>query len=293
MLVDDNLSIKLTDFGMTTSLNAVSSTSSRPHGGSPAYMAPELFTGGEVIEKIDVYAFAICMWHITARETPYKDIPMESIPLQVKDGMRPTIPSTCPKMVSDLICRCWHDQPNERPAMSTVLESLFVIRKECGTSTTNVLEGMFDDAISHVIPSSYGTGVESELGGGGRNKEESPAVIIARKFTHRIESTELSLQVKVGSGYYADVFRGLWRGTTEVAVKVFELGGAAISSKTLQVFRQEVEVISGLRHPNLLLFVGACTEMDFLAIVTKQVLPAHTPHILKLLECLRYVVYTL
>ncbi|XP_026404812.1 uncharacterized protein LOC113299915 isoform X2 [Papaver somniferum] len=77
---------------------------------------------------------------------------------------------------------------------------------------------------------------------------------------------DLTLGEQIGQGSYATVYRGLWCGL-DVAVKVFlkfeNLDGF------LSCFRQEVLLMKRLRHPNLLLFMGAVTSPHHLCIVTE------------------------
>ena len=62
------------------------------------------------------------------------------------------------------------------------------------------------------------------------------------------------------------MFRGQWR-ETDVAVKKFldqELGANIVSQ-----FRKEVTIMQRLRHPNIVQFIGACTQPPDLCIVTQ------------------------
>jgi hypothetical protein len=54
-----------------------------------------------------------------------------------------------------------------------------------------------------------------------------------------------------------EVWRGTCRGQ-EVAIK--KLHKQALDAKTLNDFRKEVEIMSNNHHPNVVLFMGACTQ---------------------------------
>uniref|UniRef100_A0A7C9E4K1 non-specific serine/threonine protein kinase n=1 Tax=Opuntia streptacantha TaxID=393608 RepID=A0A7C9E4K1_OPUST len=77
---------------------------------------------------------------------------------------------------------------------------------------------------------------------------------------------ELTLGERIGLGSYGEVYRGEWHGT-EVAVKKFL--HQAISGETLEEFRSEVRIMKRLRHPNVVLFMGAVTRPPNLSIVTE------------------------
>lgn len=55
----------------------------------------------------------------------------------------------------------------------------------------------------------------------------------------------------------AQVYLGKWRGS-EVAVKVLRGG---VSPEAAADFRSEVDMLASLRHPNILLFLGAPLDM--------------------------------
>ena len=71
---------------------------------------------------------------------------------------------------------------------------------------------------------------------------------------------------KIGRGSFGEVFRCQWRATT-VAVKV--LSDQSMSDAALKEFRTEVTMMSKMRHPNVVLLMGICSEAPHLAIVTE------------------------
>lgn len=77
---------------------------------------------------------------------------------------------------------------------------------------------------------------------------------------------ELTLGERIGLGSYGEVYHGEWHGT-EVAVKKFL--HQDISGETLEEFRSEVRIMKRLRHPNVVLFMGAVTRPPNLSIVTE------------------------
>ncbi|XP_022766314.1 probable serine/threonine-protein kinase SIS8 isoform X3 [Durio zibethinus] len=77
---------------------------------------------------------------------------------------------------------------------------------------------------------------------------------------------EISLGERIGLGSYGEVYRGEWHGT-EVAVKKFL--DQDISGESLEEFKSEVLIMKKLRHPNVVLFMGAVTRPPNLSIVTE------------------------
>ncbi|GLT45494.1 hypothetical protein SLA2020_193230 [Shorea laevis] len=81
-----------------------------------------------------------------------------------------------------------------------------------------------------------------------------------------IQWEEITLGERIGLGSYGEVYRGEWHGT-EVAVKRFL--DQHISGESLEEFRSEVQIMKKLRHPNVVLFMGAVTRAPNLSIVTE------------------------
>ncbi|XP_024380362.1 probable serine/threonine-protein kinase SIS8 isoform X2 [Physcomitrium patens] len=81
-----------------------------------------------------------------------------------------------------------------------------------------------------------------------------------------IDFAELRIGVRVGIGSFGEVFRGIWRGT-EVAIKV--MLEQDLTDENMQDFCNEISLLSRLRHPNVILFLGACTKPPHLSMVTE------------------------
>ena len=80
-----------------------------------------------------------------------------------------------------------------------------------------------------------------------------------------IKIQDLEFGQRIGIGSYGEVYKGKWRGT-EVAIK--RLLEQKLSPSTVRDFRLEVNLLSKLRHPNIVLFLGAVTTPPQLAIIT-------------------------
>jgi serine/threonine protein kinase len=79
-----------------------------------------------------------------------------------------------------------------------------------------------------------------------------------------IRAEEIIIEEKIGGGCFGSVFKGKCRGVT-VAIK--QLHKQDLDPKILEDFRKEVDIMTQMRHPNVVLFMGACTEPSKLMIV--------------------------
>ncbi|KAJ8573941.1 hypothetical protein K7X08_010452 [Anisodus acutangulus] len=77
---------------------------------------------------------------------------------------------------------------------------------------------------------------------------------------------DMTIGEQIGQGSCGTVYHGLWFGS-DVAVKVFSK--QEYSEDVICSFRQEVSLMKRLRHPNILLFMGAVTSPQRLCIVTE------------------------
>ncbi|KAI3876542.1 hypothetical protein MKW98_015925 [Papaver atlanticum] len=77
---------------------------------------------------------------------------------------------------------------------------------------------------------------------------------------------DLTVGEQIGQGSCGTVYHGLWCGS-DVAVKVFSK--IEYSDDLLRAFRQEVLLMKRLRHPNVLLFMGAVASPQHMCIVTE------------------------
>ncbi|KAL6076941.1 serine/threonine-protein kinase STY17 isoform X1 [Balamuthia mandrillaris] len=85
-------------------------------------------------------------------------------------------------------------------------------------------------------------------------------------YSHEIPSDEIRLVRKIGEGSFGTV----WKGTCfqkEVAIKIPHV--QINCDATLSNLRSEIEIMSSMPHPNICLFMGACTLPGNVKIVTE------------------------
>lgn len=99
---------------------------------------------------------------------------------------------------------------------------------------------------------------------------EPPAPLLrvaSKKYHWTVDYAEIGIGPQIGSGGFGIVYKGTWRGI-DVAVKC--LKGEVLEDE-LSVFLHEVNVMSRLRHQNILLFVGACLEGPQVCFLTEYI----------------------
>ena len=110
------------------------------------------------------------------------------------------------------------------------------------------------------------TGTGTGAGTGAFASPASPVSPLSVAVDLSIAADTIQLGERIGIGSYGEVHRGLWRGT-EVAVKRFL--DQDLSVHLMREFTSEVDLMRRLRHPNVILLMGAVTTTPNLSIVTE------------------------
>uniref|UniRef100_A0A6S8IK00 Protein kinase domain-containing protein n=2 Tax=Amphora coffeiformis TaxID=265554 RepID=A0A6S8IK00_9STRA len=81
---------------------------------------------------------------------------------------------------------------------------------------------------------------------------------------------DLQLQEVIGGGGFGQVWKAMWNGTP-VAVKVLTGSAQAhqVPRAILEEFAAEINLLKGMRHPNICLYMGACLAPPNRAIITE------------------------
>ena len=128
--------IKIADFGLSRDkeLDEEKETLIMTGCGSMLWMAPELLSGSKYNEKVDVFAFAMCLLECIDCSLPWhgggEKWRPHQIPVIVAQGRRPVAQLRAAEFpLQSLIKRCWHQQPQDRPDFQTIAAELRDMRR--------------------------------------------------------------------------------------------------------------------------------------------------------------------
>ncbi|KAA0192971.1 hypothetical protein HAZT_HAZT002613 [Hyalella azteca] len=125
VLLDAYSRAKIADFGFSILRRSRSPAQKGAIRGTPAWMAPELLTKGEVSAKCDVYSYAIILWEMLTSEQPFRGYDVLQILESVEAGLRPPLPSAnVSRELRELITSCWAQNSSLRPSFAEVLGAL-------------------------------------------------------------------------------------------------------------------------------------------------------------------------
>ncbi|EXX52947.1 Cdc15p [Rhizophagus irregularis DAOM 197198w] len=114
------------------------------------YMAPEVLRGYQYTKASDIYSFGIMMNEYISEETPYNtNIPHNhALSIKICKGLRPNIFKYTPKLLADLITKCWDAKAENRPTAKELYQILYKWdNEEYDDSDTESQVDEYDDKI--------------------------------------------------------------------------------------------------------------------------------------------------
>ncbi|KAM9204580.1 cytoplasmic tyrosine-protein kinase BMX [Mergus octosetaceus] len=130
-LVDSNLTVKVSDFGMTRYVLDDLYVSSLGTKFPVKWSAPEVFNYTKFSSKSDVWAFGILMWEVfTLGKQPYELYDNMQVIEKVSQGYRLYRPQLVSDITYQIMYNCWHELPEKRPAFFQLLSFFEALRED-------------------------------------------------------------------------------------------------------------------------------------------------------------------
>lgn len=133
LLVDDNLTVKVCDFGLSKTFEE-NERNLKGATGTILYMAPEVINGKEYDFKADVFSFGVLLYELLyMREHPETNFTIDDshafamIREPLLNNKRPIIPPWWSDLFQELIIRCTSNDPSKRPSFDYILKILETI----------------------------------------------------------------------------------------------------------------------------------------------------------------------
>ncbi|RGB40452.1 kinase-like domain-containing protein [Rhizophagus diaphanus] len=115
----------ISDLGMCQPANHDNESVNEGTYGVIPYMAPEVLRGQPYEKASDIYSFGIVMNELMSEVIPYSEEPHDHIlAIKICKGHRPKISEGTPKLITDLITKCWDANPKNRPTANELHQQL-------------------------------------------------------------------------------------------------------------------------------------------------------------------------
>ncbi|MER1984711.1 MAG: Stk1 family PASTA domain-containing Ser/Thr kinase [Solibacillus sp.] len=117
ILMDEQGNVKITDFGIATTLSATSYTQTNSVIGTVHYLSPEQARGGSASKKSDVYALGIVLYELLTGQLPFSGESAVSIALKHLQTETPSVrafDATIPQSVENIILKATAKDANHR-----------------------------------------------------------------------------------------------------------------------------------------------------------------------------------
>ncbi|KAL8252314.1 hypothetical protein R6Q59_036007 [Mikania micrantha] len=251
ILLHESWAAKISDFGLSKigPTNQPSTYVNTHIKGTFGYLDPNYYTTGKLTRKSDVYAFGVVLLEVLCRKRAVdKSLDEEQWGLvawvqdSIKEGnlksiidsdIRGEISPKCLKEYVKLTERCLHNGPKHRPNMAEILfslESVMAIQEKFNNSLQSASRTLFGRMVN-LFPFSS-------------NLENSA-------------TENFSESLVIGRGGFGKVYKGnIINGSSMVVAAIKRLD--SMSNQGAAEFWAEVEMLSMLRHCNLVSLIGYC-----------------------------------
>ncbi|KDO31155.1 TKL protein kinase [Saprolegnia parasitica CBS 223.65] len=254
LLIDADWRCKVSDFGLSKlkemrDESFTASSMTRSYVGTSMWIAPEVFNGEEHTEMSDVYSFGIILYEAMSGASPFESVSPDAVPFIVQSGKRPTdfaplspLDHVALQTMAPLMTKCWDTNPSHRPTFTTIIGVLQQVL------TGYIGEEVWEDHI--IFP----------------DRKLVAANVPEPEDGFLITEKDVILGDAIGKGVFGVVYSGTYFGTP-VAIKKLPIG--AVPKNTLAEFHKECSIMKGLHHPNIVLFMGSCSNPPNLLLVTE------------------------
>lgn len=122
VLLDENLWPRITDFGLS-SIVTTSGKEKNMSGGTPVFIAPEIYTNSPFGYKVDVYAFGMMLYQMIGLKEPFAEFKKNMFMIwhKILSGARPPMDERFSEQFKSLIGRCWDRNPDTRPSFAEII----------------------------------------------------------------------------------------------------------------------------------------------------------------------------
>lgn len=131
-LISDNLTVKISDFGLARSVHRLEYYKGSDNDAIPIRWMPlESILYNKFSVESDVWSFGVILWEIFSFALqPYYGMTHEEVVEYLKDGKNLVCPENTPQQIYDLMLKCWGRKPSHRPRFQMLYKSISAFHEE-------------------------------------------------------------------------------------------------------------------------------------------------------------------
>jgi hypothetical protein len=120
--------------------------------GTPAYMAPEQWSGESVGPAADQFAFSVALWEALAGERPFKGTTLEALRADVRRGPSELDDSKLPRDLRAPLKRGLHPEPKQRwPSMDALLAAIIRAKRPRGVLVAIIGAAVVATGVAYMV----------------------------------------------------------------------------------------------------------------------------------------------
>merc|ERR1719278_671642 len=121
-LVGENLTVKISDFGLSRDIYAADYYRVQSKSLLPVrWMPPESILYGKFTNESDVWSFGVVLWEIYSYGLqPYYGYSNQEVIEMIRSRQLLPCPEDCPSRMYAFMVECWHELPNRRPTFTEI-----------------------------------------------------------------------------------------------------------------------------------------------------------------------------
>ena len=201
------------------------------------WAAPEVIKHHVFSTRSDVWSFGIFLYELVTRgKFPYSGITNKDVVEKVVSGYRIPCPDDCPEEVHEIMLKCWNEKPDSRPS-SIILPQMLLDLTE---TEDDELYDEEEDCYVHAF--------------------DDITELPEKDWT--VNFSDLTLQEKLMPRESGDIWRGVFKESTQVAIKCID---ADLMNNRIE---NRIEIMKQLQHQNLLELHGICSTDEVTYIIT-------------------------
>lgn len=155
ILMDEQGNVKITDFGIATTLSATSYTQTNSVIGTVHYLSPEQARGGSASKKSDIYALGIVLYELLTGQLPFSGESAVSIALKHLQAETPSVrefDATIPQSVENVILKATAKDATHRYESTEEMEADLATALSAGRVNEPRFMVPVDDEATKVMP---------------------------------------------------------------------------------------------------------------------------------------------